>query len=707
MRTTPWKKALRNPLVVCLGISLLVFGAVWWVQSRGAFQRSDFTVHDHFVYEQAQRNRDAKDDRIAIVGMTEADLVKYGFPLSDEYLLKLLQTINAQEPSSIGLDLYRDLPEPRIRVGTPFEAEDQKRFAKFCEDLRAIKTLVVLERMGVVKPPPAFAEVPDQVSANNLPKDYAVDGVYRRAPLFVNRYSEAKLGAVSAVVDALHLLGFSFDFTQQRMSFSLALVCPYLDQHNIPYSLDPDPSAPPGGDHTLLRLGKVTFPRLTDNAGPYVDAKIQDYEYMAEFRGPHSHRVMDRSRNDDAQNGLNTPYDYSFGEVLEGKLPAGTLKGKIVFVATVMPSIKDSNPTPIHENLRGVEYHAMLVNQLLDAAINGRAPLRWWSDGWELVWIAGCTLAGGLMGLWLRSPLKLVPALALTLGGIYFGAWYEYQQGMWILVAAPAVGCLLAAALITSYIVALERADRRAVQTILGKHVSKKVAETLLQQADVFLAGGKMPPRSNTVTVIFTDLAGFSTASEKLSPEQTLRWLNEYMEVMVGLVERYDGSVNKFIGDAIMAVFGAPLASSDPKQIAETAAQAVQCALEMRREVPILNERWQKNSPDLPPVAMRVGVFTGELVHGSMGTSDRMEWTVIGDTVNRANRLEAAGKEIKDQLSGEEKLCSILIGPETFERVGHLFVTEPVPNMALKGISERVTVYRVLSERAPQATTTK
>jgi adenylate cyclase len=98
---------------------------------------------------------------------------------------------------------------------------------------------------------------------------------------------------------------------------------------------------------------------------------------------------------------------------------------------------------------------------------------------------------------------------------------------------------------------------------------------------------------------------------------------------------------------------------------------------------------------------MRVGIFTGSLVDGSMGAKERMEWTVIGDAVNRANRLESAGKEIKDQLSEEEMLCPILIGPEVFSRVGHLFETIPVPDMALKGISERVTVYRVLSERVP------
>jgi class 3 adenylate cyclase len=173
------------------------------------------------------------------------------------------------------------------------------------------------------------------------------------------------------------------------------------------------------------------------------------------------------------------------------------------------------------------------------------------------------------------------------------------------------------------------------------------------------------------------------------------------MDVMVGIVESFDGTVNKFIGDAIMGAFGAPIVHMDEKGINHDAAQAIRCALRMRREVPILNAGWKANSPDMPPVAMRVGIFTGPLVDGSFGSAERLEWTVIGDTVNRANRLEAAGKEIREQLTPEEKDCSILIGPETFNRVGHLFETIPVMDMALKGISGRVTVYRVLAERAP------
>jgi len=658
-------KLLRKPAVGCLLISLAVTGLLLFVRSMGWLQRPELIAYDSFV--KSRMKPDSKDGRIVLVGMTEKDLADFGFPIPDADLAKVLNAVKAQQPAAVGLDMYRDLPEPRLREGQSSAGYDE--FQKVLKDWDRI---FGIERVGIVRAPAALRDT-ERVLANNLAKDAQVDGVFRRGPVFIEK-----------------------GVPQPMQSLSLGLVLQYLDARGVDYGLENDAKG-----RTVLRLNKTTIPRLESDAGGYVGLEVADYEYLLDLAEPLNFGVTERNSRDPlGQFGTNTPYDFSYGDVLRGKVPAGAFTGKIVLLATVMQSIKDSNPTPIHDNFRGVQQHIAMIHQLLDMALNGSQPMRWWPEWAEMLWIVCFTLAGGGLGLWLQTPWKLVPALAALLTALYFSASYAFEHRYWILLAAPALGTLLAAALVTSYVVALERANRRAVQTILGKHVSKKVAETLLQQADVFLAGGKMPPRSNTVTVIFTDLAGFSTASEKLTPEQTLRWLNEYMDVMVGLVERHDGSVNKFIGDAIMAVFGAPLASNDPKQLAHSAAQAVRCALQMRREVPILNERWQKDSPDLPPVAMRVGVVTGELVHGSMGTSDRMEWTVIGDTVNRANRLEAAGKEIKDQLSGEEKLCPILIGPETFERVGHLFVTEPVPNMALKGISERVTVYRVLSELA-------
>jgi adenylate cyclase len=666
-----WKaflKRVRVPATAGILISLLVLGGLLWVRSHGWLQRLELNVYDSFLRMRMQPS--STDEVIKIVGMTEADLKQYGFPIDDELLADVLSKIDDQAPAVIGLDMYRDLPEPRDR-----DPQYKTKYPKFEEVLKKRQRIFAITRIGYVDPPPALSEDPERVSANNLLKDVEVDGVYRRGPLICEQ-----------------------GLKEPKASLSFVLTVSYLDHIGVAWGPVPSPGGP-----DLYQFGKTVIPRLDANAGGYVGLRGLDYEYLVAFEKPLNYRIRNLDLDPLGQAApKDTPYDYSFGEIIrgDGAFKPGVLKDKIVLVATVMQSIKDSNPTPIYDNLRGVHQHAMMTRQLLDAALYGKAPMTWWPEWGEVLWIAGCTIVGGLLGLWLRSPWKLVPALALLLGGVYFGAWFAFQKGVWILLFWPAFGAVLAAALVTSYVVALERADRRVVQSLFAKHVSKKVADALFEQREQFIDGGKMAPKAFKGTVLFTDLVGFSTASEKLSAQQVIRWLNAYMEVMANIVEEYDGTVNKYIGDAIMAVFGAPIVHENDPAINADATRAIQCGLRMRKEVSILNANWRENEPDMPSVAMRIGIFTGALVHGSFGSNERMEWTVIGDTVNRANRLEAAGKEIKDQLTPEEKLCSILIGPEIYQRVGHLFETAPVPDMTLKGISERVTVYRVLSERA-------
>jgi adenylate cyclase len=651
-------KLLHKPWIAWLLISTLASGASLGARWMGWIEPMELFFYDQMV--RWHSDPESTDDRIKIVGMTEDDLVRYGFPIDDSQLAKVLRSIAAQDPCVIGLDMYRDLKEPRE--------------GKYYSDLEAVlkteKRIIAIERVGYVSGPPALAEEPDRIAANNFSKDTNLDGLFRRG-----------------------LIALEDKDAEPYPSLSFALVLRYLDENGIPWELNPETK--------LLRLGNTIIPRLTPTAGGYVRLPVRDYEFLAGYKAPRKFRKNYARVAGGTEMPKDTSHDYSFGEVLRGEVPAGALRGKIVLVATVMESIKDSNPTPIDDNLRGVQQHAMCVHQLLEAAINGVAPMSWWPDWAEALFIVGSTLLGGALGLFLRSPLRLLPAIAGVMAGIFGLVWLSFTHGVWVPFGALSAAGLLASATVTSFVVLLERADRNAMRAILSKHVSKRVADYILSHREHILEGGMIPGRALDATIVFTDLAGFSTASERLTPEQTLLWLNDYMTVMVKLVEAHDGEVNKFIGDAIMALFGAPFASGEGEAgLAEDAAKAIRCALRMREEVPKLNAKWKATAPDMPPVAMRVGIFTGPIVDGSFGDNERTEYTVIGDAVNRANRLEAAGKEIKDQLTEPEKLCTILIGPKTHALVSERFVTEPVQNLALKGITERVTVYRVLAERS-------
>ena len=646
------RKALHRPSVACIIISLLVLAVVLGVRAKGWLQRPELIAYDFGVRWFSQPN--STDDRIVLVGMTEEDLVQYGYPLDDAKLARLLEDLDEGEPCVIGLDLYRNLPEPR----------DGHLYPQLDAALKKLKRVIAIKRVGYFDAPQAFKDEPERIVANNLPNDFTVDGSYRRGPLAI------ETGVPKPV-----------------LSFSLALAARYLEEHGV----DMEPVEVPGHpDAPLFRLGKTVFPRLTPDAGGYVGLRVADYEYLADYRAPRRFRVQDPR----GQYGRDTPYDYSFGDVLDGRLPPDALRGKIVFVATVMQSIKDSNPTPIDANLRGVQIHALLVHQLLRAALDGVPPMTWWPEWAEIAWIAVFTLSGGALSLLLRSPWKLAPALAVVLGALHVAVWFSFHHGVWLLLAAPAIGCFVTATFVTSFTAYLERQERDTMQSLFSRHVSVKVADALWAEREQFLDGGRLKPQRLTATVLFTDLKGFSTISEGMDPPSLLSWINEYMTGIARHVDGHNGMVNAYVGDAIMAVFGAPVAHTREEDIDQDAVNAVECALAMRRELKQLNAGWAARG--MPTCAMRVGIFTGPLVAGSIGSAERLEFTVLGDTTNTAARLESAGKEVEtDETTA---LCTILIGDATWKRLGGRFTTKLVGPMSLKGKANQIIVHSVLSE---------
>jgi adenylate cyclase len=271
-------------------------------------------------------------------------------------------------------------------------------------------------------------------------------------------------------------------------------------------------------------------------------------------------------------------------------------------------------------------------------------------------------------------------------------AWLSFDAGWWIPLVSPAVGYVPAAALVTSYVSFHEKKQRGQLMQIFSKHVSADIAQTLWEQKEELLAGQRPRSQKVTATVLFTDLEGFSSTSEKLEPAVLMDWLNEYMEAMATAIMARQGLIEKYIGDAIMAVFGVPLAHSKPEEIQEDARNAVRCALDMREKMIELNVLWEKRG--LPCCGMRIGIHTGSLVAGSLGSADRQEYTVIGDSVNTASRLESYDKNWEDADSPRSP-CRILISEATFSLVQDIVQTRRVGTILLKNKKEPVTVYSV------------
>jgi adenylate cyclase len=215
--------------------------------------------------------------------------------------------------------------------------------------------------------------------------------------------------------------------------------------------------------------------------------------------------------------------------------------------------------------------------------------------------------------------------------------------------------------------------ERDKLRTTFGKYMSASVMEHLVS-GKVSLGGETL-----TVTILFTDIRSFTTISEKMAPQALVGLLNEYFTEMVGIVMSEDGVVDKYIGDAIMCVFGAPVPKPDD------AVRAVRAAVRMRTALVHLNERLATRG--LGPLRTGIGIHTGEVVAGNIGSEARMEYTVIGDPVNVASRLESNTKDLG---------VNVLISDDTWELVKDHIDAQPVKELTVKGRARPVMTYEVL-----------
>ena len=220
----------------------------------------------------------------------------------------------------------------------------------------------------------------------------------------------------------------------------------------------------------------------------------------------------------------------------------------------------------------------------------------------------------------------------------------------------------------------LEALKKQKVQYAMSRYMSEDVMKDVLKNIDNLGLGGKKA----IVTVLFSDIRGFTSISEQLSAQQVSQLLNEYFSEMEPIVSKYNGIINKFIGDAVMAVFGEPIQDENHPL------NAVKCGYEMLQRVQELNKKWQKDGK--PIINIGVGINTGEVFVGNIGSEKRMEYTVIGDTVNLASRLESYNKTYKTQ---------ILISSSTYEASKEYIEVNCISDIEIRGKAEKMNIYEV------------
>ncbi len=378
-------------------------------------------------------------------------------------------------------------------------------------------------------------------------------------------------------------------------------------------------------------------------------------------------------------------------QVVTGEVRPEAFTGKIVLVGATSAALHDAFPTPFatHGEMPGVEIHANVLETLFQGIPLKRAP-----HGMGVLLI----LSAGLLAVWLTNRFGPLTAFALIASVILGYAALAFLSFAWsrLLLDITAVPLTLilgyGATVVEEYI--QEQRQRALLMRLFSRHVSKDVAESIWEQRDNFMEGGRPRPQMQTVTILFTDLQGFTTVSELLRPQDLLDWLNVYMEAMASLVSKHKGVVDDYAGDAIKANFGVPVARTTEAEIRQDAINAVNCALAMEQELRLLNRLYEEQ--ELPTVGMRVGIATGQIVAGSLGSQDRLKYTTVGDTVNVASRLESFEKDLTVDPYFKRSPCRILIEETTLQYVGKEFRVQKIGEVVLRGRVQKIRIYRVL-----------
>lgn len=361
----------------------------------------------------------------------------------------------------------------------------------------------------------------------------------------------------------------------------------------------------------------------------------------------------------------------------------GTIfSNKIVVVGPIAEIFHDTHATPFGDT-PGPEVQAQLMGALLRNSFI--IPSSHLSDLiLEIFMVAFALVVCLLIGNALLKVLLLVLATLIVLVSGQFFFTHEHLM----MSLTPPLFCLLATGslgIVSQY--ALEQFERRRTRNLLERYVSKNVARTILDDTRSFIES--LNGRRQPVTVLFSDIRGFTTLVETSDAEKLVAQLKEYFSEMVGIVYKENGTVQKFIGDAIMAAWG----DTHTAGVAEDARLAVRAALQMRPALVELNKRWREN-PDRKVLSIGIGLNHGEVIVGNIGTEDKTEFTVLGDGVNLASRLEGATKHFHQD---------ILIGGSVEELTRGQFVYRRVDLLAVKGKSKPVEVFAVLSGDAQPA----
>ncbi|MGD0483833.1 MAG: adenylate/guanylate cyclase domain-containing protein [Gemmatimonadales bacterium] len=425
-----------------------------------------------------------------------------------------------------------------------------------------------------------------------------------------------------------------------------------------------------GGAPTHWSPSALEFPSLTvpldrgtmllNWRGPYRDPRRKDH--------PETYRVYPIAQ-----------ILHSYQQVVSGEKPEVRLEAfrdKVVFVGTSGAGLFDARANPFGPNDPGVLIHATLADNLLtgDFLTRVSAP----ANAAVLVLVA--LLAGLAVSAITAAWGSAVAGLGLA--AVFLGAAFAlFQRGVWLDAGAPVLAILFTftGGMVLNYMT--EGRKKRQIREMFGKYVAPEYVAQLAEDPSRLDLEG----RRAELTILFSDIRGFTSISEKMSAHEVVEFLNEYLSQMAGIVKHSGGTLDKFIGDAVMAFWGEPVHHPDH------ADRAADCALAMRDATAALAARWVKEGK--PNIRIGIGINTAEVVVGNIGSLEhKLDYTVIGDGVNLASRLESQNKEFG---------TTIIVSEFTLAKLGDRYDVRPLADVKVKGKEKPVAIYELLNRKRP------
>ena len=599
-------------------------GGITFIGLSGVSQNIDLLIFDSLKTRYPKKY--LYDSPSLVVGVSESDIEKYGWPIDDKYLLKTIQKLDKAESSSIVLDLYRN-------VGVGDGAESLANYSRLNKKVISI--------FNVAEGIPSIPDFPlERIAFNDMPID--IDNVVRRDLVGVDRRK--------------YNLGKEFISVPMRM----LEIHQFLNKES--FNLED-------------KFYKNKISLIQNYSGGYTNVDSNGFQIFINY--PEKNYIP----------------IYSLSEILEDKIPLEKLKNKMIVIGATAPSLKDVFAVPSSrfetdsKNLliSGAEIHAHRANQLLSLQNNSTLKIKTINPFIELFAIIFYVF---LISIFIEKTKKISIGLIVfisALGLLALAVYLAFIIGYWIELAQPVIGAITFSSISWLKKASEQQKQKALMQKLLGQTTSPEVAEELWNQKDSLLENGRFPGTELPVTILFSDTVSFSSVSENMNPTELLDWLNRGMEKFVKIISENGGMVNKFTGDGFLAVFGAPV----KKNYEQSSNEAIKTAMEIRNAIEKLKDDLEAEG--LPLIKLRIGIHSGKIITGSMGGSEKIEYALIGDSVNVAARLESLNK---DNMKNN---CRILVSKESLNFAnGSDYKLEEWGPCKVKGRESLVEVFEIL-----------